>query len=187
MHPVLAKLDARRRRALLTNELFAKLDETAQRRLLDCVTEIREELPHKDALDKLRPQREREIAALKSALAIILERLSNHDLVDEINGYLAADSDCDHIDSNVIETLVNAVGPVAEIMKRFGYAEDDGRQQRTRLPRWEALNLQDLLSVFGIEISRRTPDGCANPGLELIGLLADPPVSDHVILYRLRR
>jgi hypothetical protein len=187
MHPVVAKLDAEHRRLLFVNPLFAALDEAAQRRLLDCVLDIRVGVAHKDALDKLRPQREREIAAVKSALATIRELLGNNDLIDEINGYLAADRDCDHIDWNAIKTLLNAAGPVAEIVERFGYAADDGRQQRTRLPRWEAFNLEELLPIFGMEVSLRTPDGIPNPSLELIGLLADPPVSAHVILYRLRR
>jgi hypothetical protein len=187
MHPVLAGLSAPLQRQLFTNLLFAGLDAAAQRSLLDCVLDIRLGVAHKDALDKQRPQREREIAAMKSALTTICELLGNDGLVDEIQGYHGADRDLDHVPSNALQTLMRAVGPVSEILERFGYAEDDGRQQRTRYPRAEARNLEDLLSLFDMKVSLRTPDGIPNPSLELIGLLADPPVTDHVILYRLRR
>jgi hypothetical protein len=187
MHPVVAKLGEKRRRELFANPLFAALDEERQRRLLDCVLEIREGVAHKDALDKLRPQREREIAEVKSAIATICERFGNKDFSEEIKNYQVADPGCVHISLDAIETLMRAIKPVSEILKRFGYAEGDERQQRTRLPRWEALNLEDLLSVFGVKVNRTTPDGRPNPSLELIGLLADPPVSADVIRYRLRR
>ena len=87
---------------------------------------------------------------------------------------------------------MDAAGPVLELVEHFplegdGDAEDDRRQQRTRYSRWEVFNLEDLLSLFGVKVSLTTPDGRSNPSLELIGLLADPPVSAHVVLYRLRR
>jgi hypothetical protein len=188
MHPVVAKLDKEHRRKRFANPFFAALDEERQRSLLDWVLDIREGLAHKNALDKLRPQREREVAEVRSAIATIRKDFGNKGFSEEIKDYQGADLDLAHIDLDAIETLMRAIEPVSEIVERFGYAEDDGRQQRTRLPRWEAFNLKDLLSDFGVKISLRTPDDeRPNPCLDLIGLLADPPVSGDVILYRLRR
>jgi hypothetical protein len=187
MHPVIAKLDEEHRRKLFANPLFTALDEERQRSLLDCVLDIREGLAHKNALDKLCPQREREVAEVRSAIATIRNYFSDDGLVEEIKDYQAADFDLAHIDLDAIATLMRAIAPVSEIVERFRYAEDDGRQQRTRLPRWEARNLEELLSDFGLKVSLRTPDERPNPGLDLIGLLADPPVLGDVVRYRLRR
>jgi hypothetical protein len=186
MHRVIARLDARRQRELRANVFFAALDEVRQRELLDFVAEARAQLARNDALDKLREHRPREIAAMKVALATIRELLARDDFTDDIFFHLANDSESDHVDSGMVKRLMSDAEAMGAFMERFPLA-DDGCQQRTRLPRWEAYNLFDLLTVvFGMTVSMRTPDGCSNPGLELIGLLADPPVSAEAIRYRLR-
>jgi hypothetical protein len=136
----------------------------------------------------LRPQREREVAEVKSAIATIREFLGDEVLIGEIYADFAADWECGDIDLDVIKTLKRAIEPMSKIMERFEPAKDDGGQQRTWFPRREARSLKNLLSYFGLKVSLRTPDvGRPNPGLDLIGLLADPPVSGDVIRYRLRR
>jgi hypothetical protein len=211
MHPVLAKLSAANRSALLGHPLYVKLLEPRRTLLLDEVIKVRASLDSEDNLDAFgdQDQRAADGAELKVALSSALTILSRHRLigVDMIEGL------ADHRRGSMSEAMreLNAAQKTMSRMLRIldglpprldpsaampppwlnwdDYEPEDPPEYPWR-PRdkREASLLHSALKDFGVKVSRTTADAeKPDSGLALLGLLADPPASAESMRKRLRR
>jgi hypothetical protein len=200
-HPVFIALAAERRRELLDNDPFAALGEAAQCELLDGVKQMRELLDYKDQSDRFNDpgRRDEDAGALARSLAAVLkivdpdkpnERLTKisrikADLINSLTDFHRGS-----ISDAILELQAFSVTArrIQEAIKGIQRAPPrDNLQQRTRRTKREALELRWLLTDFGVEVNLTAGDARPNPGLVLMGLLADPPAEPEVMRKRLRR
>jgi hypothetical protein len=199
--PVFTKLAVARRRELLNNEPFVALGEVAQCELLDRVKEMREELDYRDQSDRFNDprRRDKDASALARSLATDLEivdpnkpnaRLSEISRIRADLIYSLSDLHRGSISKAIreLQTFSVRARRIKEAIERIQRAPPrDDLQQRTRRANREASGLHWLLTSFRVEVSRTAGDARPNPGLVLMGLLADPPTSAEVMRKRLRR
>jgi hypothetical protein len=200
-HPVFMALAAPRRRELLHNEPFVALGEPIQCELLDHVERMRELLDYKDQSDRFNDprRRDKDAVTLARSLAAVLRlidprkpkaRLSQISRIraDLINT-LADLNRCSISDAiHQLRAFSITAKRIEEAIERIQRAPPkDDLQQRTRRAKREALELHWLLTNVGVEVRRTAGDARPNPGLVLVGLLADPPTSPEVMRKRLRR
>jgi hypothetical protein len=199
-HPVFMALAAPRRRELLDNEPFVALGEAAQCELLDHVERTRELLDYRDRSDRFNDprRREKDAGVLARSLAAALKIIDPHkpnarlseisriraDLINSLSD-LNRDSIPDAI--NELKAFTVTARRIEEALKRIPHAPPQGDlQQRTRRNNHEALDLLWLLAIFEIRVYRTAESARSDPGLVLMGLLADPPTSADVMSKRLR-
>jgi hypothetical protein len=198
-HPVFMALAAPRRRELLDNEPFVALGEAAQCELLDHVKRMRALLDYKDQSDRFNDprRRDKDAGVLARSLAAVLKiidpykpdaRLSRisrirADLINSLSD-LNRDSIPDAI--NELKAFTVTARRIEEALKRIPRSPQDGLQQRTRRNNREAIELLWLLTIFRIEVYRTAGSARSDPGVVLMGLLANPPTSPDVMLKRLR-
>jgi hypothetical protein len=115
----------------------------------------------------------REISRIRADLINSLSDLNRDSIPDAINE---------------LKTFAATARRIEEALKRIPRSPRDELQQRTRRRKREAFELRWLLKDFDVEVSLTTGDayGRANPGLVLMGLLADAPASPEVMRKRLR-
>jgi hypothetical protein len=192
MHPVIAKLDRKRRRALLACADFAALSESRKVQLLDEVMKIRASLDSDDKLDAFSDQRQRmaDAAALKGALTIALTILGQHrqigvDMIDGIADRHRGDIGAAMTEERACRATMRRM---LETIERLTQEPRDDLQQRTRRRHSEAWRLFWALRDCGVRIVRTTPEkhGAPNSGLTLMGLLANPAISADAMRKRLR-
>jgi hypothetical protein len=194
MHPVVAELDEEHRRKLLANVFFAALSADRQGQLLDEVLGVRASLDSEDELYVFKDQdrRRADAAELEDSLNTALTVLGRHHqiAVDMIEGLTDFhDGGWLHNGMADLRTYETLSRRMLHVIERLAPEPRDDRQRRTRRNNGEAGLLRWVLKDFGIKFALTTPvkHGPPNVGLDLIGLLADPPVSGDVIRYRLRR
>jgi hypothetical protein len=196
-HPVFIALAAERRRELLDNEPFAALGEAAQCKLLDRVKEMRELLDYKDQSDRFNDpgRRDKDAGRLARSLAAVMkiidpERRSEISSIraDLILGLAEFHRGSISVAIHKLQAFSVTARRIQEVNKRISRASpQDNLQQRTRRTNREALELRWLLTEFGVEVNLTAGDARPNPGLVLMGLLADPPAEPEVMRKRLRR
>ncbi len=199
MHPVLARLGLARRRELIANPLFAPLPEDRRVQLLDAVLKVRAGLDHQDTLADDPAARSANAAELKVAITKtlgILDGPLGSDIVEGLWAYYPEafyDTnpwahppdpfyDAEHEEHVCKETLRRMLWVVENL---------NSEPQDVRLKRKasEASALRAVLLLrFGIKVTMATPSPVRpNHGLDLIGLLADPPNTGDGILKHLKR
>jgi hypothetical protein len=197
-HPVIVKLGVARRRELLNNESFVALGESAQSELLDRVKGMREELDYRDQSDRFNDprRRDKDASALARSLATVLKIVDPHKPNARLGAisrdliYSLSDLHRGSISKAIreLQTFNVKARRIEEAIKRIQRTPPgDDLQQRTRRANREALGLHWLLTSFRVGVSRTAGDARPNPGLVLMGLLADPPTSPEVMRKRLRR
>jgi hypothetical protein len=206
MHPVLAKLIAANRSALLSHPLYVKLPEPRRTLLLDEVMKIRASLDSDDQVDPFSDQEQRVAdgeelkVALSSALTILSQhRLIGADMVDGLaryhrGGMLEASRELNAAQKTMGRMLRILDGlpstPPAWLNWDDYEPEDPPEWAWPPAPRdkREAWELHAALKDFGVKVSRTTSDAeKPHSGLALLGLLADPPASAESMRKRLRR
>ena len=200
MHPVIAKLGPTRWRELSANPYFAALPESRRPDLLDAVLKVRAGLDRQD---------QRGVVAARSANATELKGAITKTL-DILDGPLGADVVQD-LWVYYPEAFYDP-NPWAHPPDPFYGADEDERACKATLrrmlwvvekleanPREAHLGLRRkaseasalravLLFNFSIKVTMATPSPARpNHGLDLIGLLADPPNTGDGILKHLQR
>jgi hypothetical protein len=200
-HQIFTALAAPRKRELLGNEPFAALGEATQCELLDGVKRMRELLDYEDQSDRFNDprRRDKDATALAPLLAAVLRIIDTHkpdarlseisriraDLINSLAD-LNRDSISDAIDE--LQAFSVTARRIQEAIKGVQRAPPrDNLQQRTRRTKREARELRWLLMDFGVEVNLTAGDARPNPGLVLLGLLADHPAGPEVMRKRLRR
>jgi hypothetical protein len=190
MHPVIAKLSAQRRRELRLNPYFAVLSADRKIKLLDEVMKVRASLDSDDRLDAFDDQDRRmsDAVKLKGAFNTVLTILGQNRriVVDMIDGL--ADYHGGSLDRAMLEERA-----CRETLRRMlaisGDLEAEPQDKRQSRKRREAWLLRWVVADFDVKVVMTTPSkhGRPNHSLELIGLLAHPPVTADVVRYCLQR
>jgi hypothetical protein len=189
MHPVVANLSEERRRELFANPHFASFSPDRRVQLLDEVMKVRASLDSNDKLDAFDDQDKlmADAAELKDALNIALTVLGRRhrrigfDIIDGLADYHHGDFTEASRENRTAMGTMRRMAAIAERLEP--HPREDDRQKRTRRNFSEAHLLRWVLEDFDVKVSMRTPDkdGPPNHGLELIGLLSDPPTTADVI------
>jgi hypothetical protein len=192
-HPIFIALSAERRRELLANKQFATLGEAAQCSLLDGVKQLREELDYRDQSDRFNDphRRDKDAGVLARSLAAVLKIIDPQRLgeISRIRADLIVDlSDLPDLNRDTIldairelEAFSATARRIKEAIPRIQRVPEDDLQQRRRRSR-QALGLYMLCITFEVKVSKSDKD----PGLALMGLLADPPISGGAMRKHLR-
>jgi hypothetical protein len=196
-HPIFIALSAERRRELLANKQFATLGETAQCTLLDGVKQLREELDYRDQSDRFNDphRRDKNADVLARSLAAVLKIIDPQrpgeisriraDLIIDLSDFSDLNRDTISDAIRELEAFCATARRIEEAIsriQRIQRAPDDDLQHRTRRSRREASGLYVLLTTCGVKVSKSDKD----PGLALMGLLADPPISRSAMRKHLR-
>jgi hypothetical protein len=214
MHPVISRLSAANRSALLGHPLYVKLPEPRRAQLLDEVLKVRESLDNDDKLDAFSDAKERDADAkkLKAGLTMALTVLGRHrqinaDLIEGLAGYHRGFIDSAMYEKRacmetlrrmlrVLDGLPAELDPfVAVPFRPFWLNLDELSEPNDPLeyplrPRdnREAGLLYLVLKDFDMTVSRSTADAERHDsGLAFLGLLADPVASGEAMRKRLRR
>jgi hypothetical protein len=204
MHPVLAKLSAVRRHELFDNPFFAPLSEPRKAQLLDAVLKLRAALDHQDThfVVNYAAARSANAAELKGAITKTLDILDGPlgpEIVEGLwpyypEGYYDPNPwahppdpfyDPEHEEHVCKETLRR----ILWVIENLDAADPRAWPLRLRRKAREAYTLRAVLICnFRIKVTMETPTPVRpNHGLDLIGLLADPPSSADGILKHLKR
>lgn len=168
MHPVLAKLSPARRRELFANPLLTERPEDLRAQLFDAVLKVRAGLDLQDTLADDSDYHDFKTVAAKLKVALTSQRAPVYDDDGETSFY---------VDEETSRRLLVAVEDVRALWKML--------RSRKRL---EAIQVRRALSNLGIKVTLTTPTPVKpNHGLDLIGLLADPPNTGEAILKHLQR
>jgi hypothetical protein len=203
MHPVIAKLSPARRRELTDNPVFVTLSESRRAQLFDAVLKVRAGLDQQDELAVVNDPavRSANSTELKGAITKTLDILDGPLGSDIVEGLWVSYPEAFY-DPN----------PWAHPPDPFYGADEEGHVCKETLRRmlWVVENLEAnpreahlglrrkaseasalrtvLLFEFSIKVTMATPSPARpNPGLDLIGLLADPPNTGDGILKHLQR
>jgi hypothetical protein len=201
MHPVIAKLGVARRRELFANPHFAALSESLKAQLLDAVLKVRAGLDQQDTLAVVNDPaaRSADAADLKVAVTKTLDVLDGplgSGIVQGLWVYYPEAFydpnpwahppdpfyDAEHEERVCKETLRRILSIVENLR-----AEPQNAQLKRNASEASTLRAV-LLFKFSIKVTLTTPSPVRpNHGLDLIGLLADPPTTGDGTLKRLQR
>jgi hypothetical protein len=189
MHPVIAGLSVRRRSELRANPCFAALSADRRIKLLDEVMRVRASLDSHDRLDAFDDQDQRmsDAAKLKGAFTLALAILGRHrrivvDMIDGLADYHDGYMDQARLEERACRETLRRMLAIAERIR--AEPQDDPRSRKRR----EVWLLRWALTDFDVKVVMTTPSkhGRPNYSLELIGLLAHPPITADIVRYCLQ-